>query len=241
MSKLIYRLTIVAAALALLMLAVSGPGTRLDLWEFRFGFSLMRWATWVGLASALVALVMLIWPRLRQGRILGLTAALLMAVIAAAVPLHGLFTVRSLPMIHDISTDLDQPPQFVAVLPLRADAPNPPEHPGEEVADQQRQAYPDISTLTLNRPAVATFAIALAAAEQMGWEIVAAEPTEGRIEAVATTFWYGFRDDVVVRVGSDNGASRIDVRSKSRVGLSDVGANARRIRQYLDRVRQAAG
>jgi uncharacterized protein (DUF1499 family) len=68
----------------------------------------------------------------------------------------------------------------------------------------------------------------------MGWEIVAADPATGRIEATATTFWYGFKDDVVVRVGAGNGGSVIDVRSKSRVGRSDLGANASRIRTYLE-------
>jgi uncharacterized protein (DUF1499 family) len=70
----------------------------------------------------------------------------------------------------------------------------------------------------------------------MGWEIIAADSARGRIEAVATTRWFGFIDDVVVRISEDGSRSRIDVRSVSRVGRSDVGANARRIRAYLDRL-----
>lgn len=78
------------------------------------------------------------------------------------------------------------------------------------------------------------FEQALAVARKMGWEIVAADPAAGRIEAIATTFWYGFKDDVVVRINEDNEGSVIDVRSKSRVGRGDLGANASRIRAYLE-------
>lgn len=95
----------------------------------------------------------------------------------------------------------------------------------------------DIQPLILEEPAEAAFAKARAAARDMGWEIVSADPAAGRIEAVATTFWFGFKDDVTVRVTPQGGASRIDVRSKSRVGRGDAGANARRIREYLERLR----
>jgi hypothetical protein len=80
------------------------------------------------------------------------------------------------------------------------------------------------------------FARARAAAERMGWELVTVDPAAGRLQAVATTFWFGFKDDVAVQVTSQGDASRIDVRSKSRVGRGDAGTNARRIRDYLKRV-----
>lgn len=70
----------------------------------------------------------------------------------------------------------------------------------------------------------------------MRWDIVDAEPDEGRIEATATTFWYGFKDDVVVRVAPRGEGSLVDVRSASRVGRSDAGTNAQRILTYLDRL-----
>ena len=71
----------------------------------------------------------------------------------------------------------------------------------------------------------------------MGWEIVASDPKSLRIEATDTTPWFGFKDDVVVRLANSPSGSKIDVRSVSRVGKSDVGTNARRIKAYLDRVR----
>ena len=106
-----------------------------------------------------------------------------------------------------------------------------------EIAAQQRQAYPDVVPLVLESPADVAFGRALEAARGMGWEIVAADSSAGRIEATATTAWFGFKDDVVVRVTPEDGRSRVDVRSVSRVGMSDVGTNAARIRAYLARLR----
>jgi hypothetical protein len=144
---------------------------------------------------------------------------------------------RSVPAIHDISTDTANPPVFLAILPLRADAPNAAEYGGPELARQQREAYPDLTSARLPVPTGIAFEAARASAQQMGWEIVAAESDEGRIEATDITFWFGFRDDVVIRI-SAAGASNsvVDVRSVSRVGRSDVGKNAARIRTYLEKL-----
>jgi uncharacterized protein (DUF1499 family) len=109
----------------------------------------------------------------------------------------------------------------------------PAAYPGGEVAAAQRRAYPDIGPLALAMPPATAFARALDAAKGMGWEIVAADAGAGRIEATATTPWFGFRDDVVVRITPAAAGSRVDVRSVSRVGRSDLGTNARRIREYL--------
>ena len=70
----------------------------------------------------------------------------------------------------------------------------------------------------------------------MEWEVVTVAPGEGRLEAVATTAWFGFKDDIVVRIAPAGDGSRVDVRSKSRLGLSDVGTNARRIRRFMARM-----
>lgn len=227
-------LVLALAVIAALLLTLAGPGTRLGGWEFGTGFLMMRWAFFAGLAAAGLALVLLVIRRTRQGSGVVLAAALVMGAGVAWVPWNGLQTVRALPYIHDITTDTVNPPEFVAVLPLRADAPNPPEYAGEEVAAQQREAYPDIQPLRLPIAAGQAFDRALDTARQAGWEIAAAVPEEGRIEATATTFWFGFEDDVVIRITPEDGGSRLDMRSKSRVGRSDVGANARRIRAFLE-------
>jgi uncharacterized protein (DUF1499 family) len=225
-------LPLLAAVIAALLLLVAGPGTRLELWPFGTGFLLMRWAVYVGLTAAGLAIALLIVPRMRRGHAPLLGAALVIGLVVAWIPWNGLQTVRSLPFIHDISTDTERPPEFVAVAPLRADAPNPVAYAGEETAAQQREGYPDIRPLALDLAPRAAFDRALAVARDQGWEIVAAVPEDGRIEATATTFWFGFKDDVVIRIEPKGAGSRLDIRSKSRVGRSDVGANAARIRAF---------
>jgi len=93
----------------------------------------------------------------------------------------------------------------------------------------------------LDTPPDQAYSRALAAAAGLGWEIVAAVPAEGRIEATDTTPWFGFKDDVVIRIRPQGTASRVDIRSKSRVGTSDRGANAARIDGCLDRLRSETG
>lgn len=234
MSKKLVSAVLVLSVLAAVLLGIAGPGTRAGLWEFGTGFLLMRVAFFAAIAAALAALVLLILPKTRSGSAIPIAAALAIGLATAMIPWRGVQTARSLPLIHDITTDTEDPPRFVDILPLRAEAPNPPEYAGEEVAELQREGYPDIGPLNLAMPANAAFDRALATAEDMDWDIVAAESAEGRIEAVATTFWFGFRDDVVIRIAEAGEGSRLDIRSKSRVGLSDVGANAARIRRFVE-------
>jgi uncharacterized protein (DUF1499 family) len=143
------------------------------------------------------------------------------------------------PAIHDITTDTEDPPRFLAVLALRQGAPNSAEYDGPAVASQQQAAYPDIRPVTLRGTSQEVFTRTLRAAEAMGWDIVAADQAEGRIEATDTTFWFGFKDDIVVRIRSKGDESVIDVRSVSRVGKSDVGTNAERIRAYVAKLVEA--
>lgn len=218
------------------LLLIAGPGTRFGIWEYGTGFLLMRGAFFIGVAAALLALVLLIVPKTRRAGGASLVVALVIALGTAWVPWNGYRTVMSLPFIHDISTDTVNPPQFVDVVPLRSDAPNPVEYAGEDVAEQQIEAYPDLRTLVFPTPAAATFSRALDVARGMGWEIVAAKPDEGRIEATATTLWFGFKDDIVIRIEPTASGSQLDIRSKSRVGRSDVGANAERIRAFTDAI-----
>ena len=230
------RIAFYVAVLAALLLVVAGPGARFGVWAFGTGFLLMRWALYLGISAAILALVFIVIPKTRAGNGALLAVALLVGLAVAWVPWNGYRTARSVPAIHDITTDTTNPPLFVAVLPLRANASNPPEYAGEDVAKQQRDAYPDIQTIILDEPPAEAFARAVNAAEDMGWEMVAMEPGEGRVEATATTFWFGFKDDVVIRIVADGNGSRLDIRSKSRVGRSDVGANAARIRRFTSRL-----
>jgi uncharacterized protein (DUF1499 family) len=153
-------------------------------------------------------------------------------LIAFYIPYNQSQTVRSVPPIHDISTDLVDPPVFVAIAPLRAGAPNPAEYAGEETAAQQRAAYPDIQSMRFDTEAMTIFRAAERTVAKLGWDLVAADENEGRIEATATTRWFGFKDDVVIRIRSQGEGTIVDIRSKSRLGRSDVGANTERIRRF---------
>ncbi len=232
------RLALALALCALALVLVSGPGARLGLWHWRFGFSLFGAAIVFGLGAVLASAVGIAMPRTRIFR-RTFVLALVLGAAVAAVPLAFLLKARGIPSIHDITTDAENPPAFVAVLPLRAGAANPPAYPGAHIFELQGIAYPQVQPLVLSAAPAQAFSRALAVARELGWEVVAAAEQEGRIEAVDTTLWFGFKDDVAIRVAPSGGGSRVDIRSKSRVGRSDVGANAKRIQEFLTAMKKA--
>jgi Protein of unknown function (DUF1499) len=186
------------------------------------GFGMFAGALVVGLAAMGAALVGLAVPRLRAGAITPLTAALILGAASAALPLENLRRVKTLPYINDITTDTETPPQFWQPRPYE-----------RHFAELQRLGYPDLRPLELAVPPAQAFARAREAARALGWEVVAADESAGRIEAVATTLWFGFKDDIAVRITPAGNGSRIDMRSRSRVGRSDLGTNASRIRNFF--------
>jgi len=228
----------VAVAAGLLMM-LAGAGSRLGLWHFRTGFTLLGYGAYGGVGAALLGFLgVILSGRKRQlSGVVVATLAVVIGLVAAAVPASWRMTARKLPVIHDISTDTVHPPQFVAILPLRKDSPNPAVYGGAEVAEQQKLAYADLRTEVLDIPSGLAYDRALSTARAMGWRIVAAEPAQGLIEATDTTFWFGFTDDIVIRIVPAGDRTLMDIRSVSRVGKSDVGTNARRIREYLKRMR----
>jgi hypothetical protein len=230
------NIAFVAALVAAAMLLVGGPATRFGGLDFGMAFTLMRWALYVGLGAAAVALVLLFIPAARRAKAWMLVAAIVLGLAAAVPPLALRSKASSLPYIHDISTDTSDPPAFVALLPERKASPNGADYGGAGIAAKQAQAYPDVQPRILAMPVPEAYARALQAARAMGWEIAAADSGTGRIEATATTPWFGFKDDVIVRIRPQGDGSRLDVRSVSRVGLSDIGANAARIREYLSKL-----
>lgn len=234
-AKLLPVLALLLGLGALLMLFLTGPGTRFGWWHFRTSFDLMKYAAYAGIAAVVVALIALALSRGR-GRVVA-AVALLLGALAFFLPWNWRRDARGYPPIHDISTDTRNPPVFVAVMPLRKDATNPAEYEGDSIARLQQEAYPDVRPLMMAMPVDSAFSLALRAAREMEWELVDQNRRDGRIEATATTPWMGFKDDVVIRVSSASGISRVDVRSVSRVGRGDVGANAKRIRAYLDKLR----
>jgi uncharacterized protein (DUF1499 family) len=218
----------------------AGLGYRFGWWSLDTGFALLRYAVYGAVAAMAVSLLGLVLAR-PGGERRGLYRALAGLVIGAVVfgvPWSYLRTAQQVPPIHDVTTDSADPPPFVATLPLRADAANPPDYGGEAVAAQQRAAYPAVQPAQASLPPDGAFEAALATVQDQGWELVAAVPAEGRIEATDTTLWWGFKDDIVIRIRPEDGGSRIDIRSKSRVGLGDFGTNAARIEAFLERLEE---
>jgi uncharacterized protein (DUF1499 family) len=226
------------SALGAVLLAASGPIYRTGLVGLESAFQLLRWAAYLGVAGIAIALIAGAIAYFRGGRTTQLLAGLAFVVglVAFAIPYQWQRSARALPPIHDITTDLENPPVFEAVVPLRADAANSLERP-PELARQQREGYPDLEPITVPIPREQAFDKALAEAQAEGWQIVTADKSMGRIEATDTTRWFGFKDDIVVRLTAWGAGTRVDVRSVSRIGRGDVGTNAARIRRYLGKLR----
>lgn len=231
--------------IAALLLLVAPFGYRFGLLPLRTALLEMpNWATYVGTAGIVVGLlgVLTAFRTHRMWAALALLGALLGCGVTIAPTLYR-DSLGKPPSINDISTDTDNPPPYVALVALRqaAKAPDGIEYGGPEVAALQKKAFPDIVPLTLPMPQDKAFALALDEAHRSGWTIVATDPAQGRIEATDRTGWYGFTDDIVLRIQSDGNGSRLDIRSHSRIGHGDRGKNAERVRAYLSAVRSAAG
>ncbi len=233
------RLAFIAACVSVPMVAVSGPLHRFLGVDVDAVISLFRYGFYVAAGAIALALATIV-PTRPGDRRRGFVAAFLALVIGAAAawaPLMLFLQAVGAPRINDISTDTADPPPLVTTLQMRGDAVTPPAYPGKSVADQQHQAYPDLAPVVLAVPPAEAFRKVDAVAMEMGWDVVARVPGEGRIEAIATTAWFGLHDDIVVRIRPEGTGSRIDIRSKSRVGRSDFGANAQRIRAFAARLR----
>lgn len=238
--------TIAVAGAALALLALAPLGTRLGWWHYSFAlYWLMPASGYVAAAAVVlsVSTLALGWSQLRLRRSIVVLVAGITGAVLAYVPWNYQRIRSALPPIHDITTDAENPPFFVAVLPARA-----AENAGSAIYDGaglpplQRSAYPDLAPIRVAWPVSKAFDQALVVARAMpGWTIVAADPYAGRIEASQQSRWFRFTDDVVIRVACDEAGSRVDMRSTSRQGRSDYGVNAARIRAFMSALRQRIG
>lgn len=248
------RWWVATAALALALLtplffAVAALGTRVGLWSVRFGFGTLARGVgpnlpWLTLAVGLAAVLLgaFLRPRCKRATLAG-AFALVVALVGLGWGVGVKARAERLPFIHDISTDTQDPPTFSdAVVRLRGSDANTLDYTGKRDARENRlvsvlqtRDYPEIRPLVSERAPEDALNRARDVARRLGWDVVAVDPDAGVLEATERTRWFGFRDDVVVRVRPGaGGGSVVDVRSVSRVGASDLGANAARIRRFLE-------
>jgi hypothetical protein len=248
---IVARLAFAAFIISLLMVLAASFGTRLHVWNYHFGLeTLLPYGVYVGIAAFLLGLAWMIagiFSNSAAGGGYGIIG-FLGAIAVISVPLYDFTTTRSLPPIHDISTDTEYAPPFEALLALRQGAENGPDYDGPKPVRMgrrlyttialQKKYYADVKTVAELVPPQKLFQHALSAAQAMGWNVVSVVPERdgGHIEATDTTFFFGFTDDIALRVKHSGLGSKLDIRSKSRVGVADHGRNAARIRAYVKKV-----
>ena len=208
-------------------------GAKWGLWDFRSAFSLLMGLSVTGavlLALVGFALIASINSGNQKAKH-GATAAVLILILPLAYVFANVYKAKSLPVIHDISTDLENPPQFVHAQKVRGEVENSLEWQPETVALQQ-QAYPNIRSVYLPIEVGKAWHLIEQTIMNLPWELTYHSKDEGIFEATATSFWFGFVDDIIIRVTADGDKTRVDIRSVSRVGKSDLGKNAERIRYF---------
>jgi len=196
----------------------------------------MPYAFFVGVAAmavSTVALVLALRGIRRRGMVLA-ASGLVIGAVAAYFPWH-LYQMRGVyPPMHEITTDAANPPSLAFAAGMRADEQGAGvAYPGANTYAMQQKFYPDIAPALLAMPPAQAFERALMAAQALGWTVVEADPQSGIINAYDKSFWFGFTDDVAIRVTAAENGSRVDIRSGSRQGRGDFGVNAARVRGFL--------
>ncbi len=221
--------------LAILAVLLPGPLYRLGIVGLGGAFGMITYGAYGGMLAVLITVIglILLLAARRREYFIRIIVGITLGVIAWGVPYMWLKKAESVPAIHDITTDTANPPQFQAdILALRKGAANSTVYGGPKIAALQEKAYPDIQPMLFSLPLSQVYAAALQTVETRGWKLVSNDPATGIIEATATTFWFGFKDDVVIRIVPNGTGTRLDIRSESRIGTSDVGRNAQRIRAF---------
>jgi uncharacterized protein (DUF1499 family) len=240
------RLAIWARRIAVFSLAVAALAVvieRADLLEivpvlvtFGAALALSMLAILLALASFVV-----LWNNGGPGFAQAITAVLI-GVGLLAYPGYLAYVGYGLPPITDVTTDPIDPPRFEVVARLRP--PNSSLYPGLVTAQRQKEAWPDIEPLLVGVSPKAAYDGIMAVITKRKWRVVDAQPPfpnrDGHIEAIARTLIMGFRDDVVVRIRPTREGAKIDIRSASRFGTSDFGANAARVLALIDDIDDAA-
>ena len=235
---------LLVSAVVLLIILVTGPlGYKFSIVPLQPSLVSLLIAVAGGALVFLIGLVYLVIAmRSDLGRNRNLViVSMILGLVPVGIIGPQMAAAGDVPPIHDITTDTANPPAFVAIVPLRENAPNGYEYgvteawPAEKLGATTMEAYPDLKPIESDLSVADAVDRTEDALRAMGLEIVAVDKEAGLVEATATTFWFGFKDDMVVRIVGNGEGSRIDLRSMSRVGQSDVGANAARITDFVDR------
>ncbi len=219
-----------------LIMAVAIGGRFLFPWQPMTVFRVYQYGAGICLLCALIALVFLlgsVFFSQVSGR-----PMLLAVLLSGVLPiLAAIMVVKpggfAAPMIHDITTDTEDPPRFVATRAMRQAGENSPDYGGVAVAEKQKKSFPDIQPVLTDMPPAEALQKALQTAQEMGWTLITVDQAKLHLEAHDTTALFGFVDDVSIRIRPEGAGSRVDIRSASRTGLGDLGANARRIRDFI--------
>ena len=217
--------------IAAVALPVGALGHRIRLWDHFMGLTLVFSGTVLAVLALVLGVAAFIFALTRK------RAADRLPALVGVVAVQYNKAISVVPT-HDISTDTADPPAFDVLVDRRPPGSNSLVYTDEEAA-MQAEGYPDIATIVSSREVESSIARAADVARGLGWEIVNEDRDAGMVEATDRTFWFGFEDDVVIRVRAAEGGSVVDLRSVSRVGLSDLGANAERIRAFRSRWQDA--
>jgi uncharacterized protein (DUF1499 family) len=235
--RLIAIVGLVLAVAALLLLAAGPVGWRAGWWSYRIAFTtLMPYAFYCGLAAMAVSALVLVVSLGRIGRrgVIIAGFGLLIGGVAAYFPWHASEIRGVYPPMHDITTDFSDPPSFEFAAAMRAAEQGAGvAYPGADTAALQQKFYPGIAPAMLDMPPPQAFDRVMAVVGAKGWTIVKSDPAAGIIDAYDRSFWFGFTDDIAIRVTATDKGSRIDIRSGSRQGRGDFGVNAARVRGFL--------
>lgn len=225
-----------ASIVGFLMVVLPGPLYQFAGVSLGTAFTSLRFGVYVG-GAALILIILNVLLNRKNTQWGSTFAYAVLALVAVAMPVSMMSKASAVPPIHDITTDVTNPPVFVAVAPLREGAPNPITYEGGEVTKQQLEAYPEIKTQLLPQNLETVLSAAEKAIVSLGWER-AQGALPNTLEATDTTLWFGFKDDVVIRLTPKSNNTLVDMRSKSRVGKSDLGKNAQRINAFFDELRK---
>ena len=228
---------LIASIVALVMLVAGALGTRFGIWPFTLGLLLFAIAVLIAVLDLICGIIasIVVFSRKLVSERSGVLIGTAISLVIAALVVPQMATAFSVPPIHNISTDVADPPAFNAVMAARGANSNPVEFDADKLAPLQQKAYPWVKPLETSLPPDQAFDRSVDVLKAMNVAIVQADKTNGMIEGTATTFWFGFKDDVAVRIRPDGTGSRIDLHSVSRVGQGDSGLNAKRIRDFITR------